>query len=66
MSVFILSFLPFALTLKSTYEFVIVMSFASKSLSLSIPYVLNVQFGAKLGTLIVFISSTFIKPYLHI
>ena len=63
---FTLSFLSPILTLKSTYEFVIVISFASKLHALSIPYVVISQSGTRLGTLQTCKSSTFTKPHLHI
>ena len=66
MSTFTLSFLSVIFTLKSTYEFVIVISFAKTFAKLSIPYVTILLSGNSLGIFAACKSSAFTIPVLHI
>ena len=61
-----LSFCSVIFTLKSTYEFVIVTSFASNFAKLSIPYVVISLSGNSLGIFAPYKSSTLTIPVLHI
>ena len=65
-STLILSFLSVIFTLKSTYEFVIVISFAKKFPVLSMPYAVMSLSGNIAGILFPCISSIFTNPVLHI